>query len=70
MAIQKQSIPGLSNMSAEMQRVLIPIKQNIEIMTGTAIGMKPIEQLASTATLADAINKINEIIVRLNQSGQ
>ncbi|MFZ6731993.1 hypothetical protein ACO0LG_08750 [Undibacterium sp. Ji42W] len=70
MANMKQSIPGLSNMSLELQRVLIPMKQNIEIITGTAIGMKPLDQLAGTATLSDAINKINEIIVRLNQSGQ
>ena len=51
-----------------MYRALELIKQNVEQITGVRGG--PIEQLPATATPAEIIRKINEIIVRLNARGE
>lgn len=45
-------------------RVLDALKQNVEDITGQR-GNGKIEALASTATTADLIAKVNEIIARL-----
>lgn len=68
-AIRKPSIPSTNGIPHEIARVIAPIKENIEIITGTLVGVKPIAQLGATATTAQIISKVNEIIVRLNAGG-
>jgi hypothetical protein len=45
-------------------RILTPVKENIELMTGVRGGT--IEELPENSSLSSTISKINEIIGRLN----
>lgn len=66
--MKKPAIPSVSGVTDPVaSRALQAMKANVEIMTG-AVGAE-ILQLASTASLADVINKINEMIRRQNRSG-
>lgn len=67
MTIKKPSIPAASMLNVELARVLGPIKENIEIITGVRGG--ELAQLQSDATTADIIQAINAIIAKLNASG-
>lgn len=68
MANKKPSIPTVSSLPQELARILQPMKENIDLLTGVQTG--GLRQLDATATLTDAIMKINEVIARLNQAGQ
>jgi len=68
MDIKKPSIPGIATMNYELSRILSPMKANIELITGASTA--PLPQLPATASSVDVINKINDIISRLNQAGQ
>ncbi len=61
----KPSIP--SPAGSHDARVLRPMKEILDVLTGARSG--ELEQLPATATLAEAVGKINEIIGRLNRSG-
>lgn len=61
----KPAIPPPSGLEAE--RVLRPMKETLDILTGARIG--EITPLDSAATNEDIINKINAVIQRLNRSG-
>lgn len=54
-------------MPVDMARVLGPIKENIEMITGVRGG--ELTQLEETASTAEIIQAINAIIVKLNASG-
>ena len=58
-----------SGFSYEISKALEPVKQSIEMITGARAGFKEIKGLPPEATTTDVINKINEIICRLNASG-
>lgn len=62
--MKKPSIPSVPGKDKELASVLRPIKENIEVITGVLGGK--MSGLNPDATLTDAINKINEIIDRLN----
>lgn len=64
--MKKPSIPAIGNIPFELASILGPVKANIDYLTGRSTG--EIKALASTATTADIISKINEIIARLNAS--
>lgn len=66
--IRKPGIPSIISLPTEFATVLGPIKETLEIITGQRSG--PVAQLAATATTSDIINKINELIARLNQAGR
>lgn len=64
---KKPSIPAIQTNSIADRRlvsILQPIKQNVEMLTGVRGGR--VEQLDNTATLDDVIEKLNEVISRLN----
>lgn len=61
-------IPSPTSLPQEYARVLNPMKQVLDHLTGTRSG--EIIALPSTATTADIIAKINEIVARLNFSGE
>jgi hypothetical protein len=67
--MKKPAIPATIGLPAELARVLEPLKQNVELMTGARPGMTNVTQLPTTAALSDVIAKVNEILSRLNQSG-
>ena len=61
-------IPSPTSLPQEHARVLNPMKQVLDHLTGTRSGV--IAALPTTATTAVIIAKINEIVVRLNFSGE
>lgn len=67
-AIKKPSIPAVGSLPYELSRIMVPVKENIDMLTGVKTGQ--IAQLPTTATLTDVINKLNEVIARLNYTGQ
>ena len=65
---KKQGIPAFSTDPTSMYRALMAVKNNIEQLTGVRGGQ--LEKLKPNATNAEIVSKINEIITRLNASGQ
>ena len=66
MAIKKPAIPTISGLNTI--NVLGALKENIEVLTGARHG--ELTQLASTATTSEIIDKINQIVIRMNASGK
>lgn len=63
--MKKPSIPTVQGVQdAAVIRLLGPIKENIELITGVREGI--VQPLSPTADLATVISKINEIIGKLN----
>ncbi len=70
MAFRKPGIPAVNTPDRTLNQAISAIKENIEIINGARIGIGEIVTLDPTASLSDVVSKINEIIVRLNASGQ
>lgn len=66
-AIRKPSIPSTHFLQGEMGRLMGPIKESLEIITGVRGGQ--LVALSDTATNAEIIAAINAIIAKLNVSG-
>ena len=63
--MKKPAIPSTMGVSDPVARnMLSAIKENVEIITG--VRSQVIQPLPATATVTDAISKINEIIERIN----
>lgn len=62
--------PVISTMGMPMELAwfLKPIKENIEMVTGARGG--ELKALSKDADLSEVIKKINEIIARINVSGE
>lgn len=58
-----------SGIDPQIARILEPVKQSIEMLTGVRNGLKELDGLPREASLTEAVAKINEIIARLNASG-
>ena len=58
-----------SGIDPQLARVLEPVKQSIEMLTGVRNGLKELDGLPREASQAEVVAKINEIIARLNASG-
>jgi len=65
---KKPGIPPVNTPDRTLNQAISAIKENIEIITGARLGVSEIHTLASDATNAQIIAKINEIINRLNVS--
>lgn len=57
---RKPAIPGPDEPGFD-----VAVKETLEIITGRRPNVPKITKLASTATTADIINKVNEILDRL-----
>lgn len=66
---KKPSIPVLNSQDRTLNQVVAALKENIEVITGARAGSTQIATLDATATTAQIIVKINEIIGRLNYDG-
>lgn len=65
MSIRNQ-IPAVEGIKDDsVVKILTPMKSMLESMTGRLPNNAPIKTLGANATLAGCINKINEIINRL-----
>ena len=67
---KKPGIPSNNFADRSLTLAISAMKENIEMITGARPGIQPIAQLSSTAATSDIINKINEIIARINFTGQ
>ena len=65
---KKPGIPAVNFSDRTLNQAISAIKENIEIITGARNGVGEISQLEPTATTAQIIAKINEVITRLNVS--
>jgi hypothetical protein len=70
MAFRKPGIPAVNTPDRTLNQAISAIKENIETINGARIGIGEIVTLDPTASLSDVVSKINEIIARLNASGQ
>lgn len=59
-----------SGLSPSLSRVLEPVKQAIEMLTGARSGIRELKGLPKDASTEDLVEKVNEIIARLNSSGK
>lgn len=64
---RKPAIPAVNFSDAAVSQAISALKENVEIITGARGG--EVSSLGSTATNAEIISKINEIITKLNVSG-
>jgi hypothetical protein len=69
MSIQKPGIPVVQTQNRTMDLAFASIKENLELITGARPSVGKIQKLPSDATLAQTINKLNEVISRLNFDG-
>lgn len=68
--IKKPAIPHYSSTDKTLTQAMTAMKENIEIITGVRPGTTQIAQLQTTATNAEIVAKINEIVAVINFSGQ
>ena len=67
--MRKPAIPPTSLLPLDIARVVEPMKQNIEMVTGARPGAVSISPLPATATLDVCINQLNLILSRIEHSG-
>ena len=67
---RKPGIPSVLLQDQGLNNVVSALKENIEIITGSRIGVGEIRSLGAPATNDQIVAKINEIIARLNVSGK
>lgn len=67
--MKKPAIPPTSSLPLDIARVVEPMKQNVEIMTGARPGSTALSPLPTTATLAQVITQLNLILSRIDRSG-
>lgn len=65
---KKPGIPPVNTPDRTLNQAISALKENVEIITGARLGVSEIHVLEPTATNAQIIAKINEIITRLNVS--
>lgn len=68
--IKKPGIPAVSTPDLHIYALLSAIKENIEIITGARPKTSPITKLNADADLSAVISKINEVIARINYTGE
>jgi hypothetical protein len=66
---KKPGIPSVALQDQQLNTVVNAIKENIEILTGSRVGVGEIRTLGTSATNDEIVAKLNEVIKRLNVSG-
>jgi hypothetical protein len=66
--MRKPGIPAvnLTRLDQPTAQLLLALKENVELLTGARPNVSPIPVLAPDATTEQIIDKINEIVSRLN----
>lgn len=70
MANKKPGIPVVNTGDRAVLLALSAMRENIELITGVRPGIKQISTLGTSASTSDMISKINEIVARINYSGE
>lgn len=63
--MKKAAIPAVRTGNAELDRAMSAIKQNVDAITGQARNSERLEPLASTATTAEVVARLNLLLERL-----
>lgn len=67
---KRSAIPVVNSADPQINDAFAAVKENIELLNGSRSGSGGlITRLPATATLADCITTINQIITRLNYDG-
>ena len=66
---RKPTIPTTSALDQSTERVVRPIKETLDLITGANPKLGEVAPLSTSAALADVVAKVNEIIYRLRASG-
>lgn len=61
----KPSIPTVPTTDSNLSRFVDAVKQTLDAMTGKARNVQRLEPLPPTATLAEVIERLNQVISRL-----
>jgi len=61
----KSAIPSVLTGKTDLDRALSAIKQNLDAITGQARNVQKLEPLPADATLDQVIERLNEIVARL-----
>lgn len=69
MAIKKPGIPAVNTVDRTLNQSIAALKECVEIIIGARVGVSEIRTLGTGATNDEIISKINEIIQRLNATG-
>ena len=67
---KKPGIPSNNFADRSLTLAIQALKENVELITGARPGIDAIAKLDTAATNAQIISKINEIIARINYTGQ
>jgi hypothetical protein len=70
MANKKPAIPVVNTGDRAVLLALSAMRENIELITGIRPGTRQISTLGTSASTSDMISKINEIVARINYSGE
>ena len=63
--MKKAAIPSVRTGQPELDRALGALKQNMDSITGQARNAGRLQPLPSSATMAQIISRLNEIVERL-----
>lgn len=66
---RKPAIPSAHTDNQALNQILSAMKENLDVITGSLTTVKEIKTLDGSETLAQVITKVNEIIRRLNVTG-
>jgi len=61
----KSAIPSVHTGKPDLDRALSAMKQNLDAITGQARNVQKLEPLPTDATLEQVIDRLNEIVARL-----
>ena len=70
MAEPRKPVITTSGLSPELARAIEPIKQSVEMLVGTRAGVRELKGLKKDSSASEIVEKVNEIIARLNASGK
>lgn len=65
----RKPVVTTAGIPSDLARAMEPVKQMLEMLTGRRSGIREIRALQKDATLAEVIERVNEIACRLNGSG-
>ena len=66
----RKPVVTTAGLPAGLSRFLEPVKQCLEMITGVRSGIRELKGLKKDATLEEVIEKVNDIMRRINASGK
>lgn len=70
MAEPRKPVVTTAGLRPDLAKALEPVRQTLEIITGARSGIRELKALKKDAKLEDVITAVNQIMARLNSSGE